>query len=192
MSSLKFCKIIIAASLLLTATVRLSGQIPVKRNEVEISLAANYPMFTIAELKNGFLFEASVAYRNNLPDVPVALGGELVYGAVQRGWGGSGWPSLTAAFTAEYDWLRGRNVSPFAGLGVGIGLCSSSRDTEYDFPKIWAAIYPFAPVVSPRIGVEFWNGLRITLKCQITRKEYSSVSLGIGYAFGGGRIRNSD
>lgn len=165
------------------------AQTQIKRNEVEISLAANYPLFAISGLKNGFLFEGRLAYRNNLPSIPVALGGELVYGAVQRGLGNTGWPSLTAAFTAEYDWLRGTNISPFAGLGVGIGLCSSTRDMDYEVPLIWMKIYPFTPVISPRVGVEFWNGLRITLKCQITRKEYSSVSLGLGYAFGGGRVK---
>ena len=192
MRKFSFYKLIIAAALFVSMTATLSAQIPVKRHEVEVALDANYPLFSMPGLRNGFFGEFRIAYRNNLPDIPVALGGEVVYGAVQRGWGDTGWPSLTAAFTAEYDWLRGRNVSPFAGLGIGIGMCSSSRDTEYDFPKIWAAIYPFAPVISPRIGVEFWNGLRITLKCQITRKEYSSVSLGIGYAFGGGRIKRND
>lgn len=209
---------LIALAALLTAPSAFA-QTGVKRHEVEVSIAGNYPLFQISgpysgserdhivPYQNCFMFEATVAYRNNLPDIPLALGAEVQFGATARNTGGkyavsdgsgrymnygAGWRTLAASFTVEYDFLRGRKVSPFVGLGAGIGLCQSPLDEGKDMAPIWLRLYPVAPCVTPRVGVEFFNGLRLTLRCLITRKEYSSVSLGIGYAFGGKPVRRSE
>ncbi len=136
-----------------------------------------------------FLIEA----RTNLKDTPWDLGFQLAYGGIYRKDGYHDYVTTNrfsmVAFT-DYNFRYWDKVCPFAGIGLGRTTIraefpdSVSGGTER---PVLSSTYP-AVILNPRIGVEFFNHLRLTAeyKCTFDRRS-SYFALNLGFAFGGGR-----
>lgn len=86
--------------------------------------------------------------------------------------------TLTIALTGAYNFMQGRKVNPFVGVGVGIGFMDCVGDRPYPVEGVNA-------VVVPKIGVELWSFLRIYASSHIVRKGFNSLEVGIGFVLGG-------
>lgn len=83
---------------------------------------------------------------------------------------------------ADYNFLQSKKVSPFVGLGSGIsvwhpdGMGYKKPNKEYFH-------------IMPRVGIEFFNRMRITGYINVVPKYEQDVDLGfsVGIVFGGGR-----
>ena len=135
-----------------------------------------------------FLLEA----RTNLKDTPWDLGFQLAYGGIYRNDRFHNYATTNrfsmVAFT-DYNFRYWDRICPFAGIGVGRTTIrsefpdSSSESLE---PAVLSSTYP-ALVLNPRVGVEFFNHLRLTAEYKWTFDRRSSYfALNIGFAFGGG------
>jgi len=93
--------------------------------------------------------------------------------------------TVSFSVTADWNFRQGKNVSPFAGLGLGVG---SKTEVEDGTGKYSCSGNKGTVVAVPRIGVELWNHLRITLDAQFSQKYYNTFAIRVGYAFGGGRL----
>ena len=93
---------------------------------------------------------------------------------------------------ADYNYRRGRRVSLFGGLGVGYASIESSAPIMFDNTQPnWGGFSDGGQrgsfCVMPRIGVEFFNHLRLTLDYKWQEKANRHFSLTLGGVFGGGR-----
>lgn len=76
----------------------------------------------------------------------------------------------------DYNFRRGRKVSYFVGSGIGMMNSKINNDNTYSSISI-----------VPRIGMEFFNHLRLTLDYRWNpRGEYNYTGLSVGVVFGGG------
>lgn len=86
----------------------------------------------------------------------------------------------------DYNFRLKDNVSIFAGLGVGLALIN------YEYPE-WVAddiyeqryLFTRSAVVTPRVGVELFKRLRLTIDYRLMRKDYSYFSINLGFTIGG-------
>lgn len=85
-------------------------------------------------------------------------------------------------FTTDYNFRQGRNVNPFIGVGLGLGVHDALLDVVEDTNDCNNTVE-----FSPRVGVELWRHLRLTLGANISCKYYNSVGLTVGYVIGGGK-----
>lgn len=133
--------------------------------------------------------------RVNLKDTPWDLGFQLGLGYMDRRDSYMTSYSVSNKFSmlafADYNFRYWGKVAPFAGLGLG------RTELIYSVPGIDIEGYPvvetetFSPVVlNPRIGVEFFNHLRVTAEYKFHfHKRCNWFALNVGFAFGGGRRR---
>ena len=119
--------------------------------------------------------------RYNLPKVPIDVGLHISPYAVYRNRtidqhiDKDSDLALDLMAVSDYNFRRGRKVSFFAGAGVGVTV-QSSRTTLLS--------------AMPRVGVEFFNHLRLTAAVSFSQKDVSHFSLSIGGVFGGGPKKN--
>ena len=84
-------------------------------------------------------------------------------------------------FVCDYNFNEIKNfIRPFTGFGIGNAQLFDGSLSTWTSGKF---------IISPRIGVEFWNRARLTLLYHITQKDYGSLNLNIGFVFGGGKIK---
>lgn len=88
-------------------------------------------------------------------------------------------------FTADYNFRQGGKVNPFVGMGVGLGLHNAVEDVTDDPNDRTATV-----MIAPRVGVELWRHLRLTLTANLSCKYYNNLSLTIGYVIGGGKKKD--
>lgn len=91
----------------------------------------------------------------------------------------------TMAFlmVADYNRHRGRMVSSFVGIGIGVQQYDVLVNSLGDGP---AEDDGWGVGLVPRAGVELWRHWRVTLNAHIGKRRYHTVELTVGYAFGGG------
>lgn len=84
---------------------------------------------------------------------------------------------------ADYNFLQSKKVSPFVGIGSGIFI-SHPDGMGYKMPN--NEYFHFMP----RVGVEFFNRMRITGYINVVPNYHPDVDLGfsIGIVIGGGRM----
>lgn len=122
--------------------------------------------------------------RWNLRRVPIDLGVQLSLGSAVSSYYDDDLSCRTVHLfhiVADYNFNRGAKVSPFAGLTMGLngyavveGELNDNSDGSGGFG------------VCPRIGVELWRHLRLTLSCNVARNHYKYLGFNVGYAFGRG------
>ena len=100
-----------------------------------------------------------------------------------------GWNLLAVS---DYNYRRGRRVSLFGGLGLGYASIINSAPITFDntqphWGRISTGDKTGSFCVMPRIGVEFFNHLRLTLDYKWQEKANCHFSLTLGGVFGGGR-----
>lgn len=151
----------------------------IKKFEFEISVGTTYGIDKfVGDKKLGPAFALEGRY--NFSQLPMDIGVELYLGSTVRGYEEVDLSNRIFSFMAftDYNFNRGKNISPFVGLGMGIASCDVIEGSYGEE----GARYVF----SPRIGVEFFRHLRVTCYSKICQKGYNNVGLSIGYAFGGG------
>lgn len=94
--------------------------------------------------------------------------------------------TTTIGFTTDYNFGQGRNVNPFVGIGLGLGVHDALLDVV-DGTNDCNNTVEF----SPRIGVELWRHLRLTLSGNIACKYYNGVALTVGCVLGGGKKKSN-
>lgn len=80
---------------------------------------------------------------------------------------------------ADWNWRPGRAAAPFIGLGIGAAAIESMGISSGHLQEA-------AFVLNPRIGIELFGHLRITLEYKRIRPYCSFLGLNVGFAFGGG------
>jgi hypothetical protein len=132
--------------------------------------------------------------RLNLKDSPFDLGLQLSVGQFSREFQDHTYSlrdRLSPILYCDYN-IRNESVfSPFFGIGLGEG----NFEIEYPYyPTVTSNIPVEASlnahkfILSPRIGIEVFNHLRLTLEYRLAfDKNYNFGALKLGYAFGGGK-----
>lgn len=125
--------------------------------------------------------------RWNLRRRPIDIGAQLYVGSACSTYKDDDISCRIASLGAFADWNfgRGGSVAPFVGVGLSFNrydmVNGSYNDDEGDGTS--------GPGINPRVGVELFRHLRLTLTARIGRNIYNQGSLTIGYAFGGGLKR---
>lgn len=86
----------------------------------------------------------------------------------------------------DYNYRPKERVSIFTGIGVGLAAI------DYEYPQ-WISdntyeqeyLFSRSAVVTPRVGVEFFKRLRLTMEYRLMRKNYSYFGVNFGFAIGG-------
>lgn len=122
--------------------------------------------------------------RWNLASRPVDIGAQLYTGSACSTYRHDDISCRIASLGAFADWnfRRGESVSPF----VGVGLSANAYDMVNGDYHDGEGDGTWGVGVNPRVGVELFRHLRLTLTARIGRNIYNQASLTIGYAFGGG------
>ena len=102
------------------------------------------------------------------------------------------------ALTGHYNFSQGCKLNPFVGMGVGLGINSTSELEELNviIGGISTGLfflpmreYNTAMVFIPRAGIEAWGVLRLTGEVYISSSRLSGASLSLGVVFGGKKKR---
>ena len=154
----------------------------IKPFEFETSLGATYGLEKYVG-DNCFGPAFALEGRYNFQKHPLDLGIEIYCGSTLRSYDGEDQSCRIASIMvfSDYNFNRGKRVSPFAGLGVGVASC----DVVVGSFGEQGGRY----IISPRIGIEFLRHIRLTCYSKICMKAYNNIGLSIGYAFGGGQKR---
>ncbi len=134
-----------------------------------------------------FLLEA----RTNLKDTSWDLGSQLAFGGIYHKDNSHSYATVNrfsmVAFT-DYNFRYWDKICPFAGIGLGRTTIRSEFPSATESGSAITSTNP-AFILNPRIGVEFFNHLRLTAEYKCTFDKRSSYfALNLGFAFGGGRL----
>ena len=126
--------------------------------------------------------------RVNIPSTAFDVGLQFSLHFFDREWEGMmnrtyRFKSLTTYI--DYNYRKWDNIVPFAGVGVGF----SNVDLEVDYaaPAANDVSNTNSACLNPRIGVEIYDRVRLTLDWKIMHKHFSQVGLSLGFVFGGGK-----
>lgn len=146
--------------------------------------------------------------RCNLKAMPLDLGVQLYVGsAVYNNEGGESndkdlsCRTVATMFFVDYNFQREKNVSPFVGIGLGVHTYNVTKASPFWGLGIGLHLYNMVDGnynhfqgdnttgigVSPRVGIEFFRRLRLTLIGHFGNRIYNTVGLSIGYSFGVGK-----
>lgn len=152
--------------------------VEVRRIEGSISFGAsffedNFYDSTAGEV--GLL--SSLELRCNFRSVPMDVG-VMSMNDIRAGdcelCNGSWENNLSFLAVSDYNFHRGERVSYFVGAGVGATFYNA------DTAKL---------CFMPRVGMEFFNRLRLTMAYMVGPKAKNTLNLTLGVAIGGGRKR---
>ncbi|MBR3302735.1 MAG: outer membrane beta-barrel protein [Bacteroidales bacterium] len=91
----------------------------------------------------------------------------------------------------DYNFNRGNKVSVFVGLGTGLAKFEDSAPAEESaLGRVFIGDRRYSFCFMPRVGVEFFNRLRLSVEYKIEEKANSNIAFNIGFAFGGGKIKD--
>jgi len=93
-------------------------------------------------------------------------------------------PRLVTVY-GDYNFRQWKRVSLFGGLGLGCAHVINQRQGETGF-GIGNTVRDNFFAVTPRIGAELFNHIRLTVDYKIISKDYSCLGINLGFAFGGG------
>lgn len=127
--------------------------------------------------------------RRNFAAVPLDLGIRLQYGAFYRSWASThvdrNYRAGTLMAVADYTFRRLSRVAFFGGCGAGISLVQ----VEHAGPEAKSHTLEAAACFEPRVGIEFFHHLRLTVGYRLLNREYSTLEVGVGIVVGGGPKR---
>ena len=151
-------------------------EVEVRRVEGSISLGVSFFEDSFYESTAGEIgLLSSVELRYNLRNVPMDVGIMSVVdirGGDCELCNGSWEGDLSFLAVTDYNFRRGKRVSYFAGVGVGATFYNA------DTTKL---------CVMPRVGMEFFNHLRLTMAYMAGPNAKNTLNLTLGVAIGGGR-----
>lgn len=79
---------------------------------------------------------------------------------------------------SDYNFNQGKKINPFAGVEIGVGSFESINEVKY--PTSGASF-----IFIPRIGVEFFHHIRLTLFSSLSRIGYNNWGISLGAVLGG-------
>jgi len=93
---------------------------------------------------------------------------------------------------ADYNLRRSKNFSIFAGVGLGLGILDVTAPISFDNTQMnWNGYITGDRAerlaFMPRVGVELWNHVRVSLALTAQEKANNQYTINIGVVFGGGR-----
>lgn len=151
-------------------------EVEVRRVEGSISLGASFFEDSFYESTAGEIgLLSSVELRYNFRSVPMDVGIMSmldIRGGDCELCNGSWENNLSFLAVADYNFRRGKRVSYFAGVGVGATFYDANT-TKLSF--------------MPRVGMEFFNHLRLTMAYMTGPNAKNTLNLTLGVAIGGGR-----
>ena len=151
-------------------------EVEVRRVEGSISLGASFFEDSFYESTAGEIgLLSSVELRYNFRSVPMDVGVMSmmdIRGGDCELCNGSWEGDLSFLAVTDYNFHRGRKVSYFVGAGVGATFYNA------DTTKL---------CVMPRVGVEFFNRMRLTMAYMAGPNAKNTLNLTLGVAIGGGR-----
>ena len=151
-------------------------EVEVRRVEGSISLGASFFEDSFYESTAGEIgLLSSVELRYNFRSVPMDVG-VMSMNDIRAGdcelCNGSFEGNVTFLAVSDYNFRRGERVSYFAGVGVGATFYNA------DTTKL---------CIMPRVGMEFFNHLRLTMAYMAGPNAKNTLNLTLGVAIGGGR-----
>ena len=191
---------ILMAVALMSAATAIHAQ-DVQPFEGEIFGGGTYPLASANEIpgvgswesSNKIAYQLGVELRYNIKHSPLDVGLLIDLSAAHRkgqnfswssnGSGGlsggyydktSSWRTTTIAAVCDYNYTENENTSFFAGAGVGYGQLDDGGNKDY-----------YRMVLIPRVGVELYKTVRLTLNAHITRKYFNTVGVAVGFVIGG-------
>ena len=151
-------------------------EVEVRRVEGSISLGASFFEDSFYESTAGEIgLLSSVELRYNFRSVPMDVGVMSmmdIRGGDCELCNGSWEGDLSFLAVTDYNFHRGRKVSYFVGAGVGATFYNA------DTTKL---------CVMPRVGMEFFNRMRLTMAYMAGPNAKNTLNLTLGVAIGGGR-----
>ncbi len=101
----------------------------------------------------------------------------------------------TVVTFVDYNLRKWRNISLFGGIGVGISAIDRIYPTYPEelggrLERDASSLNTF--VFNPRIGVEFWDHLRVTVEYKCMKREFSLFGITVGGVFGGGDKKKNE
>lgn len=133
--------------------------------------------------------------RLNVIETPFDVGLQTMITAISRGediYGRDYIARFRGSLTTfvDYNFRRWKNIAPFVGLGIG--FTGVNGEYSWSAPELGsgrdsAIVFDRSFILNPRIGVEFFDHLRITFEYKLMRREYSYFGISIGGVLGGGQ-----
>lgn len=167
-----------------------ANMVAVRPIEFEMRVGTTLPLGSIKGTDGQFGAALGVELRYNFRRVPVDVGFALDITTAVHGYKSDysddcQQSNRTAllVLTGDYNFRQGHAVNPFVGVAMGVGLHDALLDVLVETKGCHATV----PTFSPRVGVELWRHLRLTLTSNISRKYYNNLSLTLGYVVGGGK-----
>lgn len=140
----------------------------------------------------GATFHAELRYnlRRLSLDVGVQAGGTIFHRTAHRA-GELKFRSWNILAVSDYNFRRCRKVSLFAGIGLGYAFLDNSAPIRFDDTQTnWGGFSTGTKTGSlcfmPRIGIEYWQRLRLTGAYCLEERANSHFSLTLGIVLGGG------
>lgn len=150
----------------------------------------------------GFTLYAEGRY--NFPKEPIDIGLQASWDSFFResNWGDEQeslfFESWHLMAVSDYYLRHDKKVSFFAGLGLGYARLRVIDPRLYSFPNPAYNYYEAGGssqggiCIMPRIGIEFFHHLRLTLDYKIQERDNRHFNIGIGGVFGGGKKKNNE
>jgi hypothetical protein len=124
--------------------------------------------------------------RYNLNESPLDVGVHFGLGAFSRDWNTKSWSTKNYHFknlilASNYNFRKGKNTSPYVGLGVGI----SRQKIDVDDLLNSYVEKDYSLCFMPRVGVEFFRTIRISSSYKFMKSDYSNFECSLGFTIGG-------
>lgn len=185
---MKLRNILFIGMLLLTAGASAQTR-AVRPFEFELHFGADYPLNRLPDTDKSGGPSFGLELRYNIKNSPLDVALLLDFTEVYYNQSNGNEEKLeqcnlttTIGLGADYNFRQGCNVNPFVGCGIGFGMHDALSDF-IDGTNDNRNTMTFAP----RVGVELWRHLRVTLSTSLSCKYYSSIGLTVGLVLGGGK-----
>lgn len=181
--------------LLLIANVKLSGQNlytvsfydndqvrTIKRVNYEPYIGVTFPMLHMKGYPKRLGPTLGFEVRINMDEQPIDFGFQVNVAVAVRKFDDDDLAlrNVSTSVTFDYNWFRGRNVTPF--VGASLGTSYRLMTAPYTGEDYWGT-NDVGGELAIRGGFLFFHHLRTTLECRITNKRYNVFAFRIGYAF---------
>lgn len=154
--------------------------------EVEVGIGTGIPLNRLGAEKFGFLKTVKGEIRYNTPAGVFDFGAGVqlmkvgrIFNQGEAGLKATDYSSLQLYGVVDYNWRVNHYMNLFAGLAFGASHNISLMPDGFSYAKKWS------PYVGPRIGMEVWDRLRVTITCNLMDRANNFIGFEIGYAFGG-------
>lgn len=125
--------------------------------------------------------------RYNIQETPFDVGFQFGLGAFGRDWSRISGIEKNYHFknfilVGDYSLRRGKNVSPYIGLGFGVS--HQKIDIYYYYPRPDNVERAYSACLMPRIGIEFFRAIRLSASYKLMKSDYSNFECSLGFTYG--------